>query len=293
MSSNRYNSGYTAPATDSVKGVGFMVTSMLLIPIVDGIAKFLSAEFSPLFISWSQYAATCALILPIAIHRYRWGVLSVQNLPAQIMRTLFLVATVTLYHLAISKVPLTLALSAYFVGPLITVMLSIMFLGERLTSIKLLALGLGFVGSLVILKPDGALNAGVLHAFGAGFFFALYLTMTRLTAANNDPFKTLVFQFTFGTIVLFPQATLAWSTPGLEDLIFFLCLGLFAAAAYMLSIIAFRHAEASVLAPLIYVELIGSCIVGFLVFNEIPDMKTILGAGFIVVSGMLILVERR
>lgn len=274
-------------------GIGYMVGAMLLIPMCDGIAKYLSSDFSPLFISWSRYAVAVALLLPFAWKLKGKRMVPTQNLGTQTLRTLFLLAAMTLYFSAIAQIPLTLALSAYFIGPVITVFLSVLFLGERLTIRKLVALVLGLAGSLVILRPDGALNTGVLMAFGAGFFFALYLIATRKAASNSDPLQTLVFQCILGAVLLFPQAAMTWSTPQPDMFIFFLALGLFSVVGHLLSIVAFRYAEASILAPLVYVELVGTSIVGFLIFQEVPERATIAGAACIVAAGLITLPKRQ
>ena len=274
-------------------GIGFMVGAMTVIPMVDGTAKYLSGEYSPLFISWARYAVACVVVLPIAFLRLGTDLFPTKDIGAQTLRTLFLLAAMTLYFLSISQVHLTTALSAYFIGPVVTLFLSILFLGERLTKRKISALFLGLAGSLVILRPDAGFNSGVLMAFGAGVFFALYLIATRMTAGRSDPFQTLVFQCVLGAVLLLPQAVWSWSTPQPEVYLLFLALGVISALGHGLSIIAFRYAEASTLAPLVYVELIGTSIVGFLIFDEIPDGATVLGATCIVLAGVISLPRSR
>jgi drug/metabolite transporter (DMT)-like permease len=117
------------------------------------------------------------------------------------------------------------------------------------------------------------------------------LIATRQAAQESDPIKTLAFQCVAGTILLTPQAFFSWSVPAWKDLIFFAGLGLFSALSHILSIMAFRSASASTLAPLVYLELIGSVLVGYLAFREVPDLPTILGAGFILLAGLLLLQE--
>jgi drug/metabolite transporter (DMT)-like permease len=90
-------------------------------------------------------------------------------------------------------------------------------------------------------------------------------------------------------MLLTPQAILSWSTPTWNDLLFFAGLGMFSAVSHILSILAFRHASASALAPLVYLELIGTVLIGYLAFSEIPDTPTIIGAGCIVLAGLLLL----
>lgn len=89
-----------------------------------------------------------------------------------------------------------------------------------------------------------------------------------------------------------PQAIVTWEAPAAEDLIFFIGMGVFSVLGHGLSITAFRFADASTLAPLVYIELIGAALIGYLVFDEIPGLPTLIGAALIVAAG-LILLQRR
>jgi drug/metabolite transporter (DMT)-like permease len=266
-----------------------MTIAMLTIPLVDGMAKHLSVSYSPLFLSWARYAVACFIVLPVtaAVHGPR--LFPVERWTSHIFRTVFLVTAMTLYFLSIARIPLATAVSTYFVGPIMAVMLSVIVLKERMTFRKGLSLALGFAGSLVILQPDDSTDPGILLALGAGVFFALYLITTRWAAQNSDPVKTLAFQCAVGTVFLTPQTVLSWSAPAWNDLLFFAGLGLFSAVSHLLSIAAFRLADASTLAPLVYVELIGAALIGYVAFDEIPGLSTLVGAGFIVAAGLILL----
>ena len=280
-------------AGSTARGMTLMVLAMLAIPVVDGLAKYLSASYSPLFISWARYAAATLIVLPAAAAIHGWRLFPERRLGTHVWRTAFLVGAMTLYFLAIARVPLVMAASAFLIGPVIGVLLSILFLGERMTRRKGAGLALGIVGSLVILHPTGAFDPGILLAFGAGLLFALYLVATRLTAQDGDPMKTLALQYVIGTILLTPQAILTAKLPATDVLLFLLGLGLFSALGHFLTIAAFRRAEASTLAPLTYVELIGAAIVGYVAFAEVPGAATVAGAGLIVISGLVLSAKRR
>jgi drug/metabolite transporter (DMT)-like permease len=195
----------------------------------------------------------------------------------------------TLYFLAVARIPLATAVSAYFVGPIVAVVLSVAVLKEKLTVRKVLSLALGFAGSLVILRPGQTVEPGLLMAFGAGLFFALYMITTRQASKESDPVKTLAFQCAVGALLLTPQAIVSWSTPAIGDLVFFLGLGIFSSVSHILSIVAFRLSDASTLAPLVYVELIGAGAIGYLAFHEIPGLSTGIGAGMIVSAGLILI----
>jgi drug/metabolite transporter (DMT)-like permease len=270
-------------------GLILMTVAMLSIPLVDGLAKHLSVSYSPLFLGWVRYAVASLIVLPFtaAIHGPR--LFPAERRASHVFRTLFLVTAMTLYFLSIASLPLATAVSTFFVGPIIAAVLSVILLKERLTSRKALSLTLGFVGSIVILRPGGSMDLGILLALIAGIFFAFYLIATRYAAQDSDPVKTLAFQCILGTVLLTPQAAVSWSAPAWNDLLFFAGLGLFSAISHLLSIAAFRLADASTLAPLVYVELIGAALVGYVAFDEIPGMSTVVGAGLIIVAGLILL----
>ena len=132
------------------------------------------------------------------------------------------------------------------------------------------------------------MQPALLLAFAAGILFAFYMITTRQAATQSDPVKTLAFQCAVGAALLTPQAVTSWSIPAWSDLLFFLGLGLFSAVAHLLSIAAFRMTEASTLAPLVYLELVGVAVFGYLVFDEVPGVATVLGAALIMAAGLML-----
>jgi len=277
-------------APRATTGIILMVVAMLMIPIVDGQAKYLSAGYSPLFISWARYLVACLIVLPFAAARYgARKMFPAEQLAAHTLRTFFLVVSMTLYFVAVARIPLATATSAYFVGPIVAVVLAVAILKETLTGRKLLSLGLGVVGALVILQPGGTFEPSLLLAFGSGLFFALYMIATRRASKASDPVKTLAFQCAIGALLLTPQAIATWEVPAAADLLFFIGMGVFSAVSHGLSITAFRLTDASTLAPLVYIELIGAALIGYLVFDEIPGLPTVIGAALIVAAGLILL----
>ena len=275
--------------SSDVRGIILMAIAMLGVPMVDGIAKYLSADYSPLFIGWARYAVACLIVIPLAYRYHGMRMFPEEQRFAHLVRTAFLVTAMTLYFLAIARIPMSLAVSAYFVGPIVAVALSVLFLKETFTWWKLLSLVLGFVGSLVVLQPSGDIEIGLIMAFGAGLFFALYLIATRQASQNSDPVKTLAFQCVLGTVLLSPQAAFTFEIPQLGVLWLFAALGFISAIAHLMTILAFRLADASTLSPLVYLELVGSAAIGFMIFSEIPTFSTIAGAALIIISGLVLL----
>jgi drug/metabolite transporter (DMT)-like permease len=271
-------------------GILLMTCAMLSIPIVDGLAKYLSSSYSPLFLGWARYAVAALIVLPVAVLRSGSGrVFPSEGLVSHVLRTLFLVISMTLYFLALARIPLATAISAFFIGPIAAVVLSVFVLKERITRLKIASLGLGFIGALVILRPGTQINPGILLAFAAGLCFSIYLVVTRLSAQRSDPVSTLAFQCVVGALLLTPQAIATWAMPQWSDFGFFIALGMISAFSHLLSIAAFRFAEASILAPLVYLELVGATLIGFYAFGDLPDAYTAVGAGLIIAAGLILL----
>lgn len=275
----------------AARGVLLMTLAMLSIPFVDGLAKYLSASYSPLFLGWARYVVASLVVLPLASAMHGRALFPAERRQSHVWRTVCLVGAMTLYFLAIARIPLATAVSAFFVGPIVAVVLSVTVLRERMTRWKALGLVLGVTGSVVILRPGGSTDPGIVLALGAGVLFALYLVATRHAAQASDAVPTLAFQCVVGAALLTPQAVFWWRTPAAHDLVFFVGLGGLSAVSHLLSIAAFRRASASRLAPLVYLELIGAALVGYVAFGEVPGPGTIVGAGFIVAAGLVLLRE--
>lgn len=270
-----------------------MTLAMLSIPLVDGLAKHLSATYSPLFLGWARYAVASLIVVPISAALHGGSVFPTERLWSHVLRTLFLVAAMTLYFLAIARIPLATAASVFFVGPIVAVVMSVVLLGERMTTGKAVALALGAAGSAVILRPSGSTDPGIFLAFASGVLFAFYLITTRHAAQASEPLPTLAFQCVVGTLLLTPQAVASWRAPAATDLWLFAGLGAFSALSHVMSIAAFRFCDASTLAPLVYIELIGAALIGYFAFREVPGASTLAGGMLIVAAGLVLLHQDR
>lgn len=271
-----------------------MAVAMLTIPCADAIGKYLSAHHAPLFLSWARYAAGLVFVLPtyVLTDQPSVTIIATRQLPIQSLRAIFLSGSVSLYYLAIARIPLADALGAYFIAPILAALLSSVVLGERLSPRRILAVGVGFAGALLVAQPGVTMNVGTLYALGAGICMACYMVATRAVAQSGSPLGTLAFQYVAGAALLLVPALLEWSVPTVESWSLILLMGLISAISHMLVIKAFRFAEASSLTPLVYLELLGSALLGFLIFGQLPSPVTWAGIALIVIGG-LILIERR
>lgn len=277
-------------------GVVLMALAMLVIPAADAIAKYLSAAHGPVFLSWARYVAALGFALPLVLIRQRRTPAALtprlQLLP-QLVRTAFLVAAMTLYFVAIARIPLADALGAYFVAPIVATLLAAGVLRERLDRRRLAAVALGFAGALLIVRPGADAGAGTLIALASGGCMACYLVLTRATAQDRPPLATLTMQLVIGILLLTPFALLQWSTPTREALLLILLMGALSTASNLMTIAAFRLAPVATLSPLVYLELIGATALGYTLFGDLPSPATWLGIAVIVAAGMIVATAAR
>jgi len=280
--------GGTLAPTYSSAGIALMSAASLLVPVVDGMAKILGAHHSPDLVAWGRYAVASLIVLPLNVVS-SGGLRDVRHdFGSNMLRTILTVGAMTAFFYAITEIPLATAFGGYFLGPMIAAVLATPVLGEKLTGVRLAAAVLGLIGAYLIVRPGVDVNVGSLLAVLSGILFAGYLVATRMTATKTRPLPALQFQCVCGTILLSPFAIWHWSLPTKREVVLIALMGVISATCHLMVIAAFRFAEASVLSPLAYLELVTATIFGRVVFAEFPDGLAIAGIAVIVVSGLLI-----
>jgi|GEM_PF-5595764 len=142
---------------------------------------------------------------------------------------------------------------------------------------------------MIVVRPGVSMEPGILLALGAGAAFAFYVIATRQASQSAEPLVTLNFQYVFGALLLTPVGLVYFSVPVLHVVLLVALMGAISLTGHLLSIIAFKYAQASTLAPLIYVELVGSVAVGYCFFGDFPSALTWIGIVIIVMSGLLLI----
>lgn len=272
-------------------GVALMIASTTTMPVVDGIAKHLSATYTVLFISWARCCSGAFWVTPCAIARYKKGLLDRRSLVLLTLRAFLLLAAMMLYYAAIARVPMADALGAYFISPIVVTLLSGLLLKERLSIRRVTAVMLGFAGVVIMIRPGLTTSVGILLAAASGTTFAFYILTTRIMNVSGKvaPTVMLAFQYLFGAILLAP---LAWSklTAGSESLVWLVGLmGALSLLAHGLEIAALRYAQPSMLAPFMYTEMVAATLIGYLFFHDFPDQVTWLGITIVVAAGLITL----
>ena len=264
--------------------VAMVVGAMTLIVSGDAAGRALAMSgFSPFFLAWARFALAVIVLLPfLGLQRNELrGLLR----PALILRACLIAGGIAFVLTALKTEPLATVFGGFFVGPIVSFFLSALILKERVTLARAGLLFVSFCGVLLVVKPGFGMTTGLLFAVIAGCFHGCYLVATRYLAGQYRPRFLLFSQLMIGTVVLLPTAIgpvpdMTWRFAALIGIS-----AIGSAMGNLLLVTANRTAEASVIAPLIYSQIIVATILGFLVFGEWPDAIALLGLAIIIVAG--------
>jgi len=229
------------------------------------------------------------------------GVLSVPRLLMsnriwhQVARSFLMLGSTVLNFMALRDLRLDQTTTILFLAPLMVALLAGPFLGEWVGWRRLLAIFIGFCGILIVVRPGyGSFQVALLYSLAGMLCYTGFILMTRHLSAHDVPVVTLFYSLLAGTYLLAPFAIVDWVWPQEPHIYVLLCmLGFWGGLGHYLFILAHRHAPTSTVAPFLYVQLLSTTLLGYLVFNDVPDAWSIVGAGIIVMSGIYLVYRER
>jgi drug/metabolite transporter (DMT)-like permease len=268
-----------------------MLATGLLFACLDTSAKFLVLSGIPApFVAWVRFLEHTLLALVLFRAWQTPAMFRVGNLPAQILRGVFLFGSTIFNFLALRTLQLAEANSIFFFAPMVITALAGPLLGEWAGWRRWAAIGAGFVGVLVITRPGvRAFELGHVYALTAMFSYAFYVIMTRRMGARETA-ESLIFYSALAPVVLMLPAvpfTAALPSDMLHWLVL-LSLGFYGGFGHWLLIRAYKLATTAALAPYPYMQMVWMILFGDVVFGQLPDRWTVSGAAIIVASGLYI-----
>tara|TARA_A100001037_G_scaffold294722_1_gene312865 strand:- start:210 stop:1112 length:903 start_codon:yes stop_codon:yes gene_type:complete len=282
------------PVDAPFRGVLMMCFAVLCFSTMNAFVKELRIQELPLMeIIWGRYFFHTVIVLAIFPRRIP-TLLSGSDKRLQMVRSsLVLLATACMFT-AVGLMPLADAVAITFIAPLLITALSVPLLGERVDLRRWIAVIVGFVGMIVIVRPGGGLfQLTALLPIGVTIFYALYQIITRLISHRTDPINTVFYTAIVGGVVMTAIVPFFWQTPTPSQWAMLIAAGLLGGLGHWAIIIAYRRAEAPLVAPFAYSELIWATLLGLTLFGDFPDLWTLVGACIIAASGIYILQRER
>lgn len=284
-----------AARSNRLAGIGLMCLALICFTLLDGTAKWLGRYMDPLAVVWARYAASVAAVSLFVNPWSSPGLMRSNRLGLQIARSCLLLGSTAMNFFALRHLQLAQTLSIQFATPLIVALLAGPLLGEWVGPRRLAAIGVGFIGVLVITRPGlGSMPPEALLSVGSAIAYALYAIMTRTLAAHDSTNTTLFFSGLAGTLVMTPVLPFVWSAPpGPTGWVLLIAVGVFGAVGHWCLIMAHARAPAATLSPFIYTQIAWMLAFGYVVFGDVPDLWTMVGTGIVIGSGLYLLARER
>ena len=272
-----------------MKAIAFNLLAWVMLPIMDGFAKYLSTDMPVLQITWARYFFTVAFTFPVMFFFFKKYLVWTDKPKLQFLRGLILLCANICFFYAISVISLAKALTLAFVAPLIVTAFSPIFLGEKVGFRRWSAVVIGFIGSMVVIRPGFVdINLASLAALGTGVMYGFYLIITRKLSSSDNPLLTLLLTGVVGAIIISFVMPFVWIKPTLNQWSMMAAIGIFACVGHLFIILSLKYADASKLAPFSYFEIVTNIIIGYYFFSDFPDKWTFLGLFIIILSGIYI-----
>ena len=268
-----------------------MCLALLCFSCLDGTAKWVNRSVDPLVTVWARYVSAACLTFIFINPWTKPGAVATRRLPLQLVRSLLLFVSTICNFVALQYLQLVEALSIVFSTPLIVALIAGPILGERLGMQRLVAVGMGFIGVLVIARPGlGTMHPAALLSLTGAVSYAFYGITTRMLAATDSSATTIIYSSLAGIVLMTPLLPWIWTTPS-SPLTWALLMmtGVFGATGHWLLVLAHARAPAAILSPFIYSQIIWMLALGYILFGDWPDPWTFVGAGIVIASGLYLL----
>ena len=284
------------------QGMLLMVGGMAILPMLDACAKWLGQSLPASEVSAGRFLIQMSLLTPLFyLMGYRLRLASFSLYEAA--RGFCLAMATWLFFVALKSLPMAEAISIFFIEPMILTILAALILGERIRIRRIIAIITGFMGAVIVIQPSfDIFGWPALLPLGTAFFFALYMIITRVVAQAKHPIEAQISMSFFALITIFILAGIndytameagGWRMPTALECGVLCILGLVATTGHLMVVFALQRADAGLLAPFQYLEVVTASLLGYLIFGDIPSQTTIFGVTIIIGSGLYLIHRER
>lgn len=283
--------------SDRLKAILLMCAAVTLFSCLDATAKYLASHSGvpTSEIIWMRFAVQFLLMAAIFGPAAVPGMFKTNKLGLQMFRSICMAATTTGNFIAIQYLRLDQTISVAFLAPLVVAALAGPVLGEWVGWRRALAIVVGFLGILIVVRPGfAAVHPAIALSFVSMIAYAFFMLATRELSKFDPPIVTLFYALLIGTVGGAPIALWQWVWPtGFVQWGLILGLGAFGGLGHYLLIQAYRLAPASSVSPFLYFQLFSMVALGYLIFGDVPDHWTLLGSSVIIASGIYLVHRER
>ena len=273
-----------------VSGILCMIGGALALTINDGMAKYLTETYPVGQVMALRGIFILCLLIFIFISARKKLNLKIYSWRNNFYRAAAMTGSTFCFITGLSYLPIADAIAIAFAAPLLTTLLAVFCLRERVGLHRWAAIFFGFIGVIIIVQPtDDAFKVAALAPLGAAFFGAIRDVITRKITSSESSFTILLTSMFLITLAGYLTFPLGWSEFQVEHIWLFLCSSILVGAAQYLMIEAFRLGEVGLISPFKYSSLLWAVIIGFIVWGDIPGYFVLVGATILIISGVYLL----
>ena len=279
-----------------VRGILLILSALFFFAALDATSKHLSQKFAVPLLVWARYTLHCLLMIVFLAPSMRLRLVATRRPLIQVTRALMLVGTTGFVMAALRLMPLAETTAMVFITPLLVTLMAGPWLGEKIGLRRWLAVIAGFAGALLIARPGGALaGPGILLALAAAACYGVYQIQTRQLSSTEGTFTMLFYTALVGTVVMTLGLPWYWDGPTATPFegLLIASMGIWGGTGHYLLTRAFRHAPATTLTTFMYAQLIWATLLGWQVFDQLPDHWSVLGMAVIAGSGLAVALSER
>jgi drug/metabolite transporter (DMT)-like permease len=272
-------------------GIGLMCLTVTCFTGIDSTAKYLGGQMDTLQIVWARYAFAFVLALIITNPVSNPSLMRTSRLKLQVFRSFLLLLSTVANFIALRYLRLDQTVTIGFSAPFMVAALAGPILGEVVGLRRWIAIMVGFLGVLVVTRPGfGGIHPAALFTLLGMGSYALYIIITRMLSYTDSSSTTLFYSNLVGAAAVSFVVPFVWTTPQSWLVVLLMVfMGACAMTGHYLLILAYRLAPTAVIAPFIYSQIVSGIIAGYVIFGDLPDRWTLIGAAIVVASGLYLL----
>ncbi len=269
-------------------GVALLIFGLTVAAAGGSVMKLLVETLPAAQITWFRFLGYFIIMIPLILIRLGPSQFKPARPRWQVVRGIVLAVSTVSFVIGVKTLDYADAIAILYAYPFLVIVMARLFLGERPPAMAWIGVGGGFLGVLLVVRPDlSGINSGALWVLLCSVFVAAQLTLNRFLGSVSHPFVTSFWGALVATMVLLPMAMADWQEPDLREWLLLLLLAVMGAFNQTIIVIAFTRAEAAKLAPFTYAEMIAGVVIGFFIFGTLPDALSWAGIGLIVLFGVL------
>ncbi len=285
---NRRVGTASAALSPALRGILLMCASTVLFSGMHVLVRLVTQELHPFEVAFFRNVFGFAVFMPILVRR-GFGFLRTRRLGLHALRSILNVVAMLMFFSALALTPVARVTALAFTAPLFMALLSVLFLGERFRLRRWVALFAGFMGTLVILRPGVIpVDTGSLLVIGSASIWAVTMMVIKILSRTESSFAITAYMNIFLAVFSLIPALMVWEPPRGEAWLWLILIGLLGTLAQLALSQALKETEPTAVMPFDFLKLVWATILGRLVFGELPDLLTYVGAAVIFASGFYI-----